>query len=115
MSKNDKECKTLRDERVALEEAIKSLRAESEELRKNLTREFDQNDTLKAQMARLAKQIKELQEVNKEKIPELQLIADFETNLSNSRRNRVSPKRSTNACCHAAANSTRKSSSHSAR
>lgn len=67
MSKNDKECKTLRDERVALEEAIKSLRAESEELRKNLTREFDQNDTLKAQISRLTKQLKDLQEVGRER------------------------------------------------
>ena len=63
MSKNDKECKTLREERVALEEAIKSLRAESEELRKNLTREFEHSDTLSAHNTRLTKQLKELQEV----------------------------------------------------
>lgn len=53
---------TLREERVALEEVIVSLRTECETLRTSLNNEFTTNDNLKSQVNRLTKSSKEIGE-----------------------------------------------------
>jgi len=50
---------TLRDERIALEEVIASLRKESETLRASLNEEFTVSNNLKAQLTRASKEAKE--------------------------------------------------------
>lgn len=60
--KYEKEMGTLREERVALEEVIVSLRTECETLRSSLNNEFTTNDNLKTQVSRLTKSSKEVGE-----------------------------------------------------
>ena len=58
--KYEKEMSTLRDERVALEEVIVSLRTECETLRESLNHEFQTSDGLKSQLTKLTKGTKEI-------------------------------------------------------
>jgi hypothetical protein len=53
---------TLRNERIALEESISSLRKECEALRSSLNNEFTINDNLRMQMSRITKGNKEIEE-----------------------------------------------------
>ncbi len=57
--KYDREMQTLRNERVALEEVIASLRKESETLRSSLKEEFLSSNNVKAQLTRAQKEAKE--------------------------------------------------------
>ena len=57
--KYEKEMGTLREERVALEEVIVSLRSECETLRTSLNQEFETSDSLKTQLNRINKGNKE--------------------------------------------------------
>jgi hypothetical protein len=53
----------LRQERVALEEAINSLRVECETLKTSLNREYETNETNKKQINKASKSIKQIEEV----------------------------------------------------
>ena len=53
----------LRNERVALEEVITTLRVECDNFKQNLNKEFETNDNLKLQLNRLTKETKDFEEV----------------------------------------------------
>ena len=55
----------LRQERVALEEAINSLRIECETLKASLSREYDTNDSNKKKINHINKLLKQFEEVYK--------------------------------------------------
>ena len=61
-NKYDKDMEVLRNERVALEEVITTLRSECDNFKSKLTNEFEKNDDLKSQVNRLSKGSKECEE-----------------------------------------------------
>ena len=61
--KIENEIQILRDERVALEEVIQSLRNECDTLRSSLKKEFEMNDNFKTQVSRFSKEKKDIKEV----------------------------------------------------
>jgi len=61
--KIESEIQILRNERVALEEVIRSLRNECDTLRSSLNKEFEMNDHFKTQVSRFNKDKKDYQEV----------------------------------------------------
>jgi regulator of replication initiation timing len=62
-TKYERDMEVLRNERVALEEVITTLRAECDNFKQNLNKEFETNDNLKLQLNRLSKETKDFEEV----------------------------------------------------
>ena len=53
----------LRQERIALEEAISSLRVECDTLKSSLNREYQAHDVDKKEISRINKSLKQIEEV----------------------------------------------------
>ena len=66
-NKQENEMNVLRQERVALEEAINSLRVECETLKTSLNREYETNEANKKQLNKVSKSLKQIEEVKHKK------------------------------------------------